>query len=396
MIDANGIVKVGTVSGVTYGVSIGDLQTVLSAPANDIGGIITDTDVVINECAKYKPERSNKLGVLTLAERQDNYFGLDITPCGPNGNLGSFLSRYPDEWAYLRPRGAGQTPKEWFRLLDFDGYNHAANSFLNPNDQILPSEYIIIAGSSGCTFRIGINTGNSLHTNSIGVGDIKLGGSEGTAFGSLYFGIVFVKDSDNSTKFFTASSVLNNDGYGSEITIPQNQADDALVGIETSVQYTAYVVLSMFQQTDTTHYSFKNTDRIVSLPIIPFSFKARPLSTAQNIAIISRSAVFGERGILTVKFTLKMSATGSAPTTISTVQYIIKAASSNTDTTGTQLATGTVLNLSTTENKSVTWSGRPTQPLWVYIYAYNEANSSVYAEGWAKVRTSGDIPVPVD
>jgi hypothetical protein len=401
-----GIISISTVSGVTYGVSIRDIQQALSVGnRNDIGGLITEgaAQEKINIWAKDKPERNAKLGLLTLADRQDNYFGLDITPEGPNGSISTFLSRYADEWKYLVPRGksVNGTPAtdEWFRFRDFEGYNRNANCFLNSNDQILPSQYLVQAGGSGVLFRVGINTGNSLHTNSIGVGTsaspdgLMLGGSEGTAFGALYFGLVFVKNSDSTTKMITASSVFNNDGYGSEITIPQNQEGDALVGIETSVQYTVYAILSAVAHS--TMSNFTNQDRVVSLPISPFSFMASPLSTQQNIAIIYKSAVF-ENARLSVSFTLSMSAQGGAPTTISTTKYTIRAASSSSDTTGSQLATGSVLDLSTTQNKSVSWSGRVTQPLWVYIYAYNEATPTVNTQVWVKVREGGDIPVPVE
>ena len=390
----------------TTGVEIADLQRVLGRGTGDIGLLCGDVEwdrtqtpaelrraEKINPLAKFKPERINKWGLLALSERQNNFFGLSILPYGVTGggSITQFLERYTDEWAYLPPRGLSYN--EQFRLRDFEDYYHYATCFVNPDDCIFPNSIIVMSGGEGARFRLGIRTGNNLSTGSIGIGTAQnpdgwrlIGGPNDPPFCNLYFGLIFVNGS--TVRLITATSPLSADGYGSELLISQTGTE--LDGITKGTSYAVYPVLSV-----SSHSSFATlqNDILVSLPLDPFSFVARDQVTAQNIAIVQRSAIFDDSARLTVKFTLEMSANSGASTTISAVQYIVKAATSSGDTTGATLTSGVVNNLSTTNPKSVEWTGRPTKPNWVYIYANNESAPTVFAEGWAKVRTGGIDPI---
>lgn len=392
MIDSNGIVKVGTVGGVTYGVSIGDLQTTFGVSLNDIGRIINYTAArdLLNVWAKFKPERSAKRGALTLAERQDNYFGLDVPRCTSTTGIAAFLSGYASGYGYLPPRGkaALAVNDEWFRFLDFDGYNPNANCFVNTADLTLPTSYIVGAGGTGIYFHVGINNGNNLRTNAIGISDLKLGGSEGTAFGSLYFGILF---KDGSTyKLVTSSNTLATDVNtygGGEVAI--SESGGALPGLTTGTTYTYYPVLSLLQHSSVS--SITQQDSIVALPnLSPRSFKAYPMSTQQNVAILDCDASMDWRGRLNIDFVVGMSATGSAPTSM-TAAYVIYAASGSGDETGEQLATGTITGLTTTQNQEVQRTLITTNPQWVRVYVYNSNNNTVNTQAWAQVQ---ETPLP--
>ena len=141
MIDSNGIVKIGSVGGVIYGVSIGDLQTALGLSAKDIGQLISANRVsgesVINKWAKHKPFRNSAPGFALdrtqstpearspqrMTQALAKNYGLDIQKFGRD----NFKTHYADRWTYLRPRGlngGGQGVDEFFRIPDFDGYLH--------------------------------------------------------------------------------------------------------------------------------------------------------------------------------------------------------------------------------------------------------------------------------
>lgn len=397
----NGIISVKTVGGVTYGVSIADMQDAIGVSGyGDMGGIVlyaTARDMV-NVWAKYKPVRSNKLGVLTEAERKDVLYGLYIPVCANNGVLDDFLAAYPQGYSYLWPRGIKNTTynptavNEWFRFLDFNGYNRNANCFVNSNDLLLPSSYIVGAGGVGLHFQLGINRGASLNTGAIDIDDLEYG--TGT-FGDLYFGLLFI--SGNTRKIITSGNNLRTDvstyGHGDAFLAESNGSLD---GIVTNTEYDVYPVLSRTAHTSTASWS--NNDEVVALPISPFTFEAEPLQTAQNVAILSAGASMNN-GVILVSFVIGMSATGGAPTSM-TASCQVFTASSSDDTTGTQIGQTQNVQLTTSQNQNVQVTRRMTKPEWVRIYVYNQNNQSVYAQRWARVRTGGDLdpidPTPTD
>lgn len=99
------------------------LATMLGTRA-DVGAVCTSDN--INMWAKYRPIRHSSIAELTDAQRKeanqgyqfDTYTSLDalITAMKTAGE-GACV------WTYGKPRGAGQTPQEWYRMLDFVGYD---------------------------------------------------------------------------------------------------------------------------------------------------------------------------------------------------------------------------------------------------------------------------------
>lgn len=84
----------------------------------------------INKWAKYKPVRSSKLGILTDSDRAQVMWGFSVTPYTEFGTDPSTPNTFIHDltsgllgWFYLPPRGQSYSPKEWFRIRDFDGYN---------------------------------------------------------------------------------------------------------------------------------------------------------------------------------------------------------------------------------------------------------------------------------
>lgn len=123
----------------TYGVSIADIQTALRTGAsNYIGWLITNGN--INKWAKYKPFRDVSFAPTDETRRTKNY-GLYIPWYDNIGDMvGDILNeqwtnaenydanRTP--WGLERPRGFAVTPKEPFRVLDFNRYYANAQAFV--------------------------------------------------------------------------------------------------------------------------------------------------------------------------------------------------------------------------------------------------------------------------
>ena len=366
----------------------GDVAYVLGRNTGDEGQLCGDVDEnglnvdAIRKWAAFKSCRNIKKGDLTTAEREDAYYGMNITPCGPNGDVANFISRYTSEWTHLKPRGLA-TYNERFRINDFDGYNNSPGCLFNMNDMTFPTEYILSSGGTGhVTFRLGLTPSAQLATGSLLLTHLKLGGSSGPAyFSALYFGLLFVNG--NERRLITASSALSANAYGSEIEI--FESGGALPGLTTGTTYSVYPVLSYMSHSSLTNFS--NTDQIVSVPVSPFSFKVRSAATAQSVGVASSpepTAYFDFRARLHVDFWISMAGT---PTSMSSVSYVIYSASSVGDTTGTQIASGTITNQLTTTNPvnvQRTLSGI-TATNWIRIYVYNTNNSSINGEAYVGV-----------
>lgn len=397
----DGIISIKTVGGVSYGVSVYDVQRALGRGTPDVGQLCSDQewyldhiDPVTNEpvyllrrvgktnrWAKYKSIRLNKLGVLTDADRASIYFGLDVTPTkGGAANLASFLSRYPTEWAYLPPRGKGNGESgadEWFRMLDFNGYNRNANCFINISDIIFPGSTVV--GQSSL-FRIGLNSGVNLNTGSIGIADLRLNltGDTSIDFNDLYGGLLFVQGT--SYKLITSPYKLGEQNqqyvssYGTEITVP---------AFSSTGTYTVYPVFSSNKYL--TLSDTGNTDDIVAVPLIGAkSFTIVSEQAVENIFISNARAVMGS-GRYSVSFVVALG--GTAYDSIYYTYEIREA-------TGPDDRSGTLVRSSSSNPQLVQGSPQSVGPQtimgsiqggWVYIKAYDSAREAVYAEAWAQI-----------
>lgn len=391
------------------GVSVADVQSVLHRGTGDVGLLCSDQEwydnsgtptlryaETINPWAKYKPVRSNLLAILTDANRQDVYFGMSVPIYGSGyayTNLDNFITAYDSGWSYLRPRGKdydGNGGNEWYRILDFDGYNHEARCFYYPNGSTLPSEYVYgQTGSVGCTWSLGLNTTSANLKGGIGISDIKLDGSSGTAFSSLYFGLLFVTGTTTKTYKIVTSSVAFGQTGGNEISIAE-QNNDGLTGLDKTANYTVYSVLCN-SNTRTTPGNVANTDVFVALPVESFSFDQITVATQLVLMLTNASAKWDDTSVkLTVSVYVGMRSTGGTHS-IQTILYTIQAASSTSDTTGTQLASGSVGPINDTDplTAQIYYQGRPTRPNYVRVHVEAYGHSGVEKTQYIAVREGG-------
>lgn len=110
--------------------SLGELAQLFGCTA-DLGTICSNTHGQINPWSKVKPVRSIKVGILSDNDRKAENYGFDLslssgTIAQSSAACLNAAKANHGSWAYLPPRGASRSPKEWFRLFDFDGYSHHA------------------------------------------------------------------------------------------------------------------------------------------------------------------------------------------------------------------------------------------------------------------------------
>lgn len=372
----------------TTGVEIADLQRVLGRATGDLGLLCSDqewydTGVLdwqgnpvyairpankVNGWAKYKPFRGSAKKVMAEVDYQDSYFGLNVTPV-KGTTVASLITNFSSQWTYLPPRGAGAGDlgaDEWFRLRDFNGYNHNANCFLHLDGCTLPSSTVV---GTSATFCIAFNTGNNLQQDSISLADLKLGGSEGAAFKDFYCGLIF--KSGSTYKLVTSPNTVENDAYVCYITLPSPAS---------TASYMVYPVLSRVAYSSLTTPS--QTDDIIALPLSPFSFEVRSQQMVESLGVIDLSAQMLVNGRYNVTF--KVALGGTYPS-ISQANWEIHEATDYEDETGTIVSSGYVSNLAQGSPQSVSKTILSTPPQWVYIKVGDPANPSVVAKSWAEV-----------
>lgn len=189
----------------TYGVEIADLQSVLNTDSEYLGDIITDPNVEINKWAKYKPYRSSSLAT-TENGRMQAFYGLSVQEfedLGSPTTTGTFLYKLVNgqlNWEYLRPRGKGNGDggsDEWFRLLDFDGYDHSAEC---PVGDYVETSVIDSSGNATIAWDlVTVGSGN------ITLSDIYIGSTP--IVGNYYFGVLLVRGT--TYKIATSSSTVS-------------------------------------------------------------------------------------------------------------------------------------------------------------------------------------------
>lgn len=150
----DGRIYIDTTTTPHKGVSIADIQTALGTGAySDIGGLITNGNV--KKWAKFKPIRSASF-ILNGLERSSGLYlpyykqiGTMVEDMFNNRwiNAENYdANRTPWEWE--RPRGFSVTPREPFRILDFNGYYANAQPFVGEAD----SPVIVPIGDFAASF----------------------------------------------------------------------------------------------------------------------------------------------------------------------------------------------------------------------------------------------------
>ena len=120
MAHANGRIYIDTSTTPHGGVSIADLQSVLSLVSyNDLGGIIDHAN--INKWAKFKPTEHNYPTNTTDALRKAALYGMPNIPVYTSASALTAALRTGitagSHWPLVKPT-------TWYRLLDFNGYLH--------------------------------------------------------------------------------------------------------------------------------------------------------------------------------------------------------------------------------------------------------------------------------
>jgi hypothetical protein len=107
---------------ITAPVAMSDVQNALGISTKTLSGLCTSAN--INKWSKCKPIRSDEKSQLSSFAGSDTQWGLTIPTINPPYGL---VSGYSDSnWEYNKPRGVKDDVVEYYRLLDFDGYYHAA------------------------------------------------------------------------------------------------------------------------------------------------------------------------------------------------------------------------------------------------------------------------------
>ena len=352
-----------------------------------------------NKWAKYKPVKSSKISPLTEADLQALNYGLTISVCGRNGNISQYLNSYSSQWGYDKPDGSAGEIYRFYDLLKpgaitSTGYRGDANSFIDPLNCTFPSSYLLNRGNSGVTFALGLNyPPNNLKEGSINVTDLHIGGdTEDLTLSGMYFGLVFVYN--NTYRLITDTypvSAYPRSGVASYPQITIAESNGALPGITTDVTYNVYPVFSALAHSSLT--TFESTDRVIALPVSPFSFKARTAQATQRMVIMGlRSYLDRARPVVVLRAMFASSVSGE---TISDGYYEIRSASGSGETGGTLWRSGLINNTGSMVSGTTYTvdTGRLNQSNqgWVYAKIYRGTAPTVYDEAWAKISDS-DIP----
>ncbi|MBE6289187.1 MAG: hypothetical protein E7100_02980 [Bacteroidaceae bacterium] len=127
MINSDGII--------VWPVSVYDISKRTRRASDDLGVLCGDNPM-INKFAKYKPVRYAEKNTKpqlnadkTWKDSADWWRG-DDGKCGLNVNVYDteykLTQGFESDWGYLPPRGKSVTPKEHYRQIDFNYYNHSA------------------------------------------------------------------------------------------------------------------------------------------------------------------------------------------------------------------------------------------------------------------------------
>jgi hypothetical protein len=184
-------------------ISVAMVKAELGAASNDVGQLCTHPNV--NKWSKNKPISSNKLTVLTSADRLESDYGL--VPPSPQT---SYTPVYSQNWIYNRPTGGINSP---YRLGDFGGYEHSATP-------IASLEGDITINRTMTSIRPLILTMRRYGTDTLlGVDDYSKAGG----ISSGYYAAVFVK---NGVEYIqSAKGTLGSGAYQIELDLTKAPFD---------------------------------------------------------------------------------------------------------------------------------------------------------------------------
>ncbi len=149
----------------TQPISLEDIAQCFGVSTEDLGTLCSYSD--INMWAKYKPLRHGYEGVLTDAQRALGGYGILATKYNVD-NSSSRESAINNAiagntgWRHDKPRGENYS--EWYRELDFDGYNHNSICPFYLEDASLVEELRVMVGQ-----RVNLPVNNMLVTDITGI-----------------------------------------------------------------------------------------------------------------------------------------------------------------------------------------------------------------------------------
>lgn len=180
---------------------IPDVYGVLGiSPTNgwyDVGYACANAHGKINMWAKYKPEQNAQFAALTDAQRKNNNYGITIpryTSTGGPTTAGSLINALVNgvTWTYA-------PPTSYFRLSDFNGYNHNAK---RPFGVELP-DTVYLSTDSTLTLEFEIQAAGD--GSNLILSDFQV---EGVSFADMYPGIVLYNPSTGRWIIATSKNKL--------------------------------------------------------------------------------------------------------------------------------------------------------------------------------------------
>ena len=227
--DSNGRIFTTLSGGTQYGVSDGDVKTVLSTTKNDVGQFCTLSN--INQWAKYRPiERANFKGILTDAMRSAENWGIGNIPVWTNrtipqmvkfwiGGSGSSGSVAPDCGIQLN-YWTKILPSTVYRLRDFaadvndKGYFHGAQAPILPfvGELSIPS-----TGQLDVIYPRGAESTETILLSDIGY------------FSDYYFGVIFANADFSVIYIMTQEYAMGSASWTQDFTLHIPGASDILV-----------------------------------------------------------------------------------------------------------------------------------------------------------------------
>ena len=347
----------------------GDIQQAVNYNSGDLGDCIVNG--TINKWAKWKPQRSSKIGPLTLAERQATFFGFKLTKYT---DMSTFEAGYAEEWSYLRPRGL-TTYNERFRFYDFlnttvssSGYNKNAACFFRQSASTFPKEYVI--GSGGLSYIAQWEPESQLdsyYPGSVKPSDIKTDPNNNLSptIGDCYFGILMNHSYWSSPKIKTASTYVTQSGYTYTSTV--TFSDSELQNFPSGV--TVYPILSIDPistiSTDIPRSGIYALPGAVGSSASSSTIDVKPATTMYQIIVRQATAAF-VAARLNVSVTVGLYST--VADTIGRLNINVYQASSMEDKTGEQIgSTENIDGVTTTQDQTWEQNYRITRPDYIRV-----------------------------
>jgi len=280
MAHLNGKIYVDTESTPNVGISINDIQQTLGSGKKDIGGLITTGN--INKWSKIKPLRGGGVGYLVADG--NNFRGSEY----PSYNCGFSAAKAfetPASFAqaiaatgfftYRKPVAGNK-----FRFMDFNGYNHNAQS---PYFQTLAPASVDVSGNQGIPVTFNFNLAQP--EGSLTYGDLY----GDNIVGTWYLGVVYYNPQSMNTPWVvTQAYPLNQMDPGSNplvLQIPRsslttNKIYSIIPCFSTSAYTTPVIAL------DALSYLYPIEDELLSVRTYE--------QEAENITITNATATYSQ------------------------------------------------------------------------------------------------------